>query len=123
MLIYMCVHFLSRDISLRITAMYNNRPATVALVSVNGYYPGDPVEIDIYPPPRPSPDAIVASSSQLGSDAPVDVNVESTLVASSFIRLRITASPRRVTVTNDGMMTWETGRNYDARWYVFWTEP
>ncbi len=105
------------------TETYNNRPATVALVSVNGYYPGDPVEIDIYPPPRPSPDAIVASSSQLGSDAPVDVNVESTLVASSFIRLRITASPRRVTVTNDGMMTWETGRNYDARWYVFWTEP
>ena len=36
---------------------HNGRPATLAYVWVNGFYPGDPLEVVIRPPPRPSPDA------------------------------------------------------------------
>ncbi|WP_430108849.1 LGFP repeat-containing protein [Paenibacillus sp. B1-33] len=104
------------------TGTHYGKPATVATVFVLGFYTGDPVEIDIFPPPRPSPDATIVAEVQMGGEGLLDVTMDNTLVSSSIIRLRFTASPRRVPVTDAGEMKWQNGRGGSVRWYVYWTE-
>jgi hypothetical protein len=42
----------------------------------------------------------------------------STVAAANRIRLRFTASPRRVPITPQGQMKWQIGRAYYSRWNV-----
>jgi hypothetical protein len=62
-------------------AHFEGHLATRADVWVNGWYPGDPIEFDIFPPPRPSPDAILVLSKPVDAEAGVDVNVEFNLTS------------------------------------------
>jgi len=103
------------------TETYNGRPATVANIWVGGFYPGDPVDIDIFPPPRSSPDASLVVVKPLDSNAATDVKVEYSTPSLKHVRVRFTASPRRVPVTDNGEMKWQRGRGYQGRWYVYWS--
>ena len=49
--------------------------ATRADVWVNGWYPGDPIEFDIFPPPRPSPDATLVLNKPVDADAAFNVSI------------------------------------------------
>jgi hypothetical protein len=105
------------------TVTFNGRPATEADIWVNGFYTGAPVEFDIFPPPRASPDALLRVGKPKDSEAATDVNVEFSFtptIWSNHVRVRFTASSRRNKVTSLGEMKWEFGRAYYGRWHVFW---
>jgi hypothetical protein len=102
------------------TQTYQGRPATVADIWVGGFYPGDPVSFDIFPPPKPSPDAsLVVVRQDVGGD-PMDVTIGSQADPRTHVTVQITASPRRVNVTLLGEMQWEFGRGYSGKWRVYW---
>jgi hypothetical protein len=105
-----------------LTQSFEGQPATQANIWVNGYYTGEPVSIDIFPPPRPSPDATLNISKPIDAEAALGVNVEFSTPASTHVRVRFTASPRQVEVTDAGEMKWEAGRAYYGRWHVWWTQ-
>jgi hypothetical protein len=48
------------------------------------------------------------------------VTVDDTIVASQYVRLRFSASPRQVEVTAPGEMKYEAGRDYKGRWLLSW---
>jgi hypothetical protein len=102
------------------TETYNGRLSTRAQIWVNGFYSGDPVEFDIIPPPRPSPTATLGLVKADYGGTPIDVTVTSTTPGSNRVRARITASQRRVPITAQGEMKWQTGRSYYSRWNVYW---
>jgi len=105
------------------TETFLGRPATVANVWAGGFYTGDPVEFDIFPPPKPSPDAMLTVVQPRGAAEQVtDVLLENNVDPKSHVRLRFTASPRRVPVTDAGEMKWQRGRGYLGRWYVLWNQ-
>jgi hypothetical protein len=97
----------------------NGDPATLAYVWVNGFYPGDPVDLVIHAPPRPSPDHVLTINKQVVTDA--DVTVEDGIVANQYFRLRFSASHRLVKVSDMGEMKYQTGRDFKARYLVSWT--
>lgn len=98
-----------------------SRPATEATIWVNGFYTGDPVSFDIFPPPRPSPDSFLTVVKPLDADAEFHVDSTFSILADSHVRVAFSASPRRVEVTDAGEMKWESGRAYVGRWHVGWS--
>jgi hypothetical protein len=96
-------------------------PATQANVWVNGIYTGDPVEFEIFPPPRPSPDAILNIRKPRDSAA-YGLNLEPFYSALGYVRLRFTAPLRHVEVSSMGEMKMESGRGYHGIWHLYWTD-
>jgi hypothetical protein len=103
----------------------NPVPATQADIWVNGWYPGDPIEFDIHPPPRPGPDAILVINKPVDADAAFGVNLtflRQPASAPSRAHLRFTAPSRHNDVTWLGEMKWQNGRGYEGQWYVYWEQ-
>ena len=99
--------------------------ATRCDIWVNGWYPGDPIEFDIFPPPRPSPDALLTVVKPVDEDAAFNVNVEFAILPAGTVnhaRVRFTAAERHVDVTDAGEMIWETRRGYWGQWFLYWSE-
>lgn len=92
--------------------------ATKANIWVNGFYSGDRVELKIYPPPRPSPDAVLNSVKSEGN--PIGGITVENPPSLDHVRVQFSAPPRQVPITIHGEMKFETGRDYKARWLVFW---
>jgi hypothetical protein len=92
---------------------------TIAEIWVNGYYPGDPIELDLWPPPRPTPDAFLTVIRPT-DDAGLGLSVS---LSTSFTgaRARFTAPHREVEVDDSGHMHWETLRGYEGEWQVYWS--
>jgi LGFP repeat len=98
--------------------------ATRADVWVNGWYPGDPIVFDIFPPPRPTPDSTLVVNKPVDSDAALDVNVSFRILPASapnHVQVTFTASRREVPVTDAGEMMMQPGRAYEGQWFVYWT--
>jgi hypothetical protein len=103
---------------------FQGRLATRADIWVNGWYPGDPIEFDIFPPPRPTPESVLTLNKPLDAEAAFNVDLEFDLApasASDHIHVKFTASPRQVHVTDAGEMKWETERAYEGQWFVSWS--
>ncbi len=109
-------------LSIMVTAPRSGKDATQASVWVNGFYSGDPVSFDIHPPPRPSPQANLVVVGPPPGTGGTDVTVTSSVVDSQFLQLNVSASPRQVEVTDAGEMKWQTGRSYEAVYWVHWDE-
>ena len=102
----------------------NPIPATQADIWVNGWYPGDPIEFDLYPPPRPHPDATLVVNKPVDAQAVHGLNFEykmDPLGGATKVHVRVTAPLRRNHVTWLGEMKWETGRSYEGQWYIHWS--
>ena len=102
---------------------FGGQPATRADIWVNGWYPGDPIEFDIFPPPRPTPTATLVVSKPVDADAVFGVNLEYSLEpadAVSHVHIRFTAPYRESRITSAGEMIWEINRGYAGQWYLFW---
>jgi hypothetical protein len=103
-------------------------PRTEAAIWVDGYYRGDaPVELLLYPPPRPAPNAYMVVSRTRTQDAAVDVSViDSSDPAfadpdfSSFVRARFSASPRPAQIGWAGLLPFLGGREYAGYWTIGW---
>jgi hypothetical protein len=104
------------------TDTHNGQPATQANIWVNGYYTGAPVSFDIFPPPRPSPDALLSITRPIDEQAALGVNVEFSTPEFTRARVGFSAPSRQVEVTGAGEMKWEAGRAYYGRWHVYWSE-
>ena len=104
------------------TQPFEGDDATQANIWVNGFYTGDPVTFDIFPPPRPSPNALLNISKPIDAQAALGVNVTFSTPNFTQVRVRFTAPPRRVEVTDAGEMKWQAGRAYYGRWHVWWSE-
>jgi hypothetical protein len=103
---------------------FQGRLATRADIWVNGWYPGDPIEFDIFPPPRPTPDSFLTLNKPVDADAAFNVNVEFNFApgsATSHVHVKFTASPREVEVTDAGEMMFESGRGYEGQWFLSWS--
>jgi hypothetical protein len=103
----------------------NPIPATQADIWVNGWYPGDPIEFDLYPPPRPHPDATLVVNKPVDAQAASGLNFESKmepLGGWNRVHVRVTAALRQNEVTWLGEMKWETGRGYQGQWYLHWSK-
>jgi hypothetical protein len=94
--------------------------ASVAEIWVNGYFPGEPVDIQLWAPPRPSPDAVLAVRKPVDADAALGVNVAFS-INNTGVTIRFTAPPRRVPVDDNGKMNWQTLRGYNGEWRAYWT--
>jgi hypothetical protein len=101
--------------------------ATRADIWITGWYPGgegNAIEFDIFPPPRPSPDALLTIVKPPDSDAVQgDISPEFKFAppgAASHIHLTFKAPLREHVVTGAGEMKWEYGRGYIGKWYAFW---
>ena len=87
---------------------------------MTGYYPGDPIDVDLWPPPRPTPDAILNLSKPLDKDAALGLSVSVSMTYAGA-RARFTAPHREVDVDLSGKMNWVTGRGYEGEWDVYWS--
>jgi hypothetical protein len=105
------------------TVTFEGRRATEADIWINGTYNGATVDIDLHPPPRPSPDAVLVVRKPVDASAALDINVDTEFVSSMFARARFSASPRQVPITSHGEMKNQDGRIYWGRWHLYWTEP
>jgi hypothetical protein len=92
---------------------------TVAEIWVNGYFPGEPIDVDLWPPPRPTPDAYLTVTRPT-DDAALGLSV-TTSTSYSGARARFTAPHREVSVDEAGKMNWATGRGYEGEWTVYWS--
>jgi hypothetical protein len=104
--------------------LFGGKPATRAAIWVNGWYTGNPqIEFDLFPPPRPSPDAVLHVVKPVDSAAAQDVTLKFSLVppeAVSHVHLTFTSPYRENTVTDAGEMMFESGRQYWGKWYLYW---
>lgn len=102
---------------------FQGRLATRADVWVNGWWPGDPIDFDIFPPPRPSPDATLVLNKPVDADAAFNVSLTYFLQpenAANHIHVQFTAPIRQNDVTDAGEMRFQSGRGYEGQWYIYW---
>jgi LGFP repeat len=104
---------------------FGGQPATRADVWVNGWYPGGaPIEFDIYPPPRPSPDATLVVNKPVDADAAFfGVNIEWSLEPpgqANHVHIKFTAPFRENHVDVWGQVHWEINRGYEGQWFLHW---
>jgi hypothetical protein len=111
--------------------LFGGKPATRIAIWVNGWYPGgenNAIEFDIFPPPRPSPTAVLhvvkpVDSGSGNYHSAVDVALEYAFRptgSASHVHLRFTAPRRENMVTRDGEMIFQPGRQYWGIWYLYW---
>ncbi|HEY5957471.1 MAG TPA: hypothetical protein VIV60_12985, partial [Polyangiaceae bacterium] len=99
--------------------------ATRADIWVSGWYPGlNPIEFDVYPPPRPSPNAVLHAVKPPDAEAIAgDVSLQFQFApagVANHVHLKVTAPFRQNEVTDAGEMKWQYGRGYLGKWYLFW---
>ncbi len=111
--------------------LFSGKPATRVAIWVNGWYPGgdsNAIEFDIFPPPRPSPTAVlhVVKPVDFGPGnyrAAEDVTLDWAMGpagAATKVHLRFTSPRRENTVTGLGEMLFAPGRQYWGIWYLYW---
>lgn len=123
---------------LRNDTIFGGEPATQANIWVNGWYPGhdptstvriggrgNPIEFDIFPPPRHSPDAKLVVNKPVDADAAFGVGIEWSLEppgSPNHVHIKFTAPYREPHVTDYGEMIWEINRGYEGQWFLFWED-
>jgi hypothetical protein len=93
---------------------------TVADIWVTGYYPGDPIDLDLWPPPRPTPDAFLTVVRPKDQDAALGVNLQLT-TSFAGARVHYTAPHQEVPVDGSGKMNWAPLRAYEGEWQIYWS--
>jgi hypothetical protein len=106
---------------------FNGRPATEADIWVNRFFaggnaPADAVDFDIYPPPRPSPQAVLGASTPGDQSGAVSVTFKAVGPYGPF-RVHVTATPGQPEVTKFGELkkrTDDLAFGFDGRLRVYW---
>jgi hypothetical protein len=101
---------------------------TSALVWVNGYYySGQPVQVKLYPPPRPTPVSFLAISMPDAALAAYNVNVSGAFDPgatdpdfAAWVMATFSASAKPVTLGYGAELPFAPGRTYAGTWIVGW---
>jgi len=93
---------------------------TVADIWVNGYFPGDAISFDIWPPPRPTPDAFLTVTRPVDAQAALGLSLSLT-TSNTGARVTFTAPHRENDIDLSGKMNWGTLRGYEGEWQVYWS--
>jgi len=107
----------------RLEQRTNSEPITVAHLWVNGFFTGEPFSIDLYPPPRPSPNAFLILTKPRDADVTVGMSVayDTDPDALSHVRVTFSGAPRTLDVrSTDGFVEHHPGRVYRGKWTVGW---
>lgn len=103
---------------------FGGQPATRADIWVNGWYPGgQPIEFDIYPPPRPTPTAKLVVNKPVDQDAAFGVTIEYSIqpeTVANHVHVKFSAPYRENYVDVWGQVMWEINRGYEGQWYLYW---
>ena len=103
---------------------FGGQPATQADIWVNGWYPGGtPIEVDLFPPPRPTPTARLVVNKPVDADAAFGVDIEYSLApqnAATHVHVTFSAPRRENHVNVWGQVSWEVNRGYEGQWFVYW---
>jgi hypothetical protein len=107
------------------TEAYDGQKATRADIWVNGWFPGDTLEFDVFPPPRPSPDAQLVLIKPFDADAALGLGVEFAweppgLIIPNRVHVKFSAPLRQNTVSDAGEMFFEPLRDYTGKWFLYW---
>ncbi|MFL6546621.1 MAG: LGFP repeat-containing protein, partial [Candidatus Udaeobacter sp.] len=108
----------------------NGRPATEADIWVNRFFSGgsaptDAIDFDIYPPPRPTPQALLGASTPGNQSGAVSVTF-TPMAPFGPVRVHVTATPGKPEVTKYGEMKMrkdDTAFGFDGRLRVYWSCP
>ena len=92
---------------------------TLTEIWVNGYYPGGDMTMEIWPPPRPSPDAFLSLTKPVDAGSATGLSLTFT-TSYSGAHIKFTAPFREVPIEESGQMKWMTGRGYEGEWTVRW---
>jgi hypothetical protein len=101
------------------TETFLSRLTTRADIHINGFFTGEEVSFDFYPPPRPTPSATLVVSKPVGQTGSLDVTINYDFLG-DHIRPRFSAPQRLSPVTQYGEMKHRSGRGYEATWHVGW---
>ncbi len=103
------------------TQTRNGRPETAARIWVNGYFTGDPIDLELHAPPRPSPTANLVLVRPRGDE--LDVTLADSMPSLQYVRVRISSPTRRLNaVDGQGKVSWQTGRGTQGTWTVGWDQ-
>jgi hypothetical protein len=98
-----------------------NKLHTLANVWVNGFYTGEPVVLDVYPPPRPAPTARLRAIMPIGGN--LDMQYRTDIVDGNHARITITGNARHPHVTSAGEMKWDESSpapRFAGQWRLYW---
>jgi hypothetical protein len=104
----------------RMRKLADGRLETLAEIWVNGHYPGAEMIVDLWPPPRPSPDAFLTITKPTDDAAATGLTLSMTS-SYSGARIRFIAPWREVPIDESGKMHWMTRRGYEGEWTIGWT--
>jgi len=112
------------------SVIHNGKPSTQMDLWVNRFFIGgdaaaDAVEFDVYPPPRPSPQAMLSASTPGDQNEAVRVTFRS-LGPYGPMRVRVTATHRPPNITKYGELKPRNDNvpfGFDGRLQVFWSCP
>lgn len=104
------------------TIQHLGRPATDAVIWVNGFYTGAEVNIAVEAPPRPAPNANLVLEKPTDATAALGLNLQLSWDAHA-VRGRFSAPLRQMSIdSNTGEMFWQDLRGYQGEWILYWDQ-
>ncbi len=94
----------------------------VTEIWITGYYPGDPIEVNLWPPPRPTPDSYLTVIKPVDAESALDIEVGITTSYAGAKAKFSSSTHREVDVDHSGKMNWQSGRGYEGEWEVYWSQ-
>jgi hypothetical protein len=96
-------------------------PYTLASVWVNSFYSGTAVQLDIYPPPRPSATSVLHLVQPGGGAVNVTVTTGDPSATVNHVHVTITGQSNNVEITSIGEMKWPGNIPwFTGQWQVYW---
>lgn len=99
----------------------NHTPYTLTSVWVNSFYSGTAVQLDIYPPPRPSATAVLHLVQPVGGGINVTATTDDPSSTVNHVHVTITGQSNTVEITSIGEMKWPGNIPwFTGQWQVYW---
>jgi hypothetical protein len=113
---------LARIRQLNISENPARRASIQANIWVNAFYSGQPVDLDVYPLPRPSPTAVLYAITPTGAGR--NVTVSSEILENNRVHVHIEGPTHHGGVTDLGEMKWDDdgGPAFVGQWELYWID-
>jgi len=104
------------------TIQHLGRPATDAVIWVNGFYTGADVNFQVEAPPKPAPNANLVLEKPTDVTAALGLTLQLSWKAHA-VSGHFSAPLRQMLIdANTGQMFWQTLRGYQGEWILYWDQ-